>query len=146
MSPDASNVPTPRDHAGIHRNDAICNGCGRWAVLDLPALVASGYGNVPLIRLPLRCGVCGQPYECRYRGDFVRMLTLPLGMSGKALIVDLAHNVGRIEACKMLTGGETAPDRRMREIENVKVKVMILRKRDGLQPLRHPLNSNVAWH
>ncbi len=30
-------------------------------MLDLSALVASGCGDVPLIRLPLRCNACERP-------------------------------------------------------------------------------------
>jgi len=47
------------DYAGIHSVSAICTGCGRIADLDLAALVAAGHGDVPLIRLPLRCAACG---------------------------------------------------------------------------------------
>lgn len=55
----ADNLPTACDYARVHRVDAICNACDHWAELDLSALVAAGHGNVPLIRLPLRCGGCG---------------------------------------------------------------------------------------
>jgi hypothetical protein len=53
-------LPTPRDYAGIHQVHAVCDHCGRIAQLDLAALVASGQGDVALIRLPLRCRSCGK--------------------------------------------------------------------------------------
>jgi len=42
-----------------HRLDAYCPRCGRWAELDLAAMVAAGYGER---RLPLRvrCRDCGE--------------------------------------------------------------------------------------
>jgi hypothetical protein len=52
--------PTPRDYAGVHFVAAICTGCQHIADLDLAALVAAGFGDVPLIRLPLRCAACGK--------------------------------------------------------------------------------------
>ena len=52
-------LPTPRDSAGVHRVDAVCTACDRFAELDLPALVASGYGDQPLVHQPLRCALCG---------------------------------------------------------------------------------------
>jgi len=58
---DASNLPTPRAYCGVHRVDAVCGRRGHWAMLDLPALVASGFGDVALIRLPLRCRACERP-------------------------------------------------------------------------------------
>jgi len=62
MNPsDISSPPTARDYSGVHRVDAVCLTCDHWSVLDLPALVAAGYGDVPLIRLPLRCAACGRP-------------------------------------------------------------------------------------
>jgi hypothetical protein len=54
-----SELPTPRDYASVHRVDAVCTACDHWAVLDLPALVAAGHGDVPLVHLPLRCAACG---------------------------------------------------------------------------------------
>jgi hypothetical protein len=34
-------------------------GVDRWRELDLAAIVAAGFGDVPLIKLPLRCSACG---------------------------------------------------------------------------------------
>jgi hypothetical protein len=39
----------------VHDVSAVCAGCGRVADLDLPRLIAASFGNVPLIRRPLRC-------------------------------------------------------------------------------------------
>ena len=55
-----SDLPTPRDYAGVHRVDAVCTACDHWAMLDLEDLVRRGFGDVPLIRLPLRCAGCGK--------------------------------------------------------------------------------------
>jgi hypothetical protein len=41
-------VLTPYAHIGDH-----------WRELDLAAIVAAGFGDVPLIKLPLRCSACG---------------------------------------------------------------------------------------
>jgi hypothetical protein len=54
-----TDLPTPRDYAGIHRVDAVCPACDRWHKLDLIALIQSGHGDVPLVKLPLRCSGCG---------------------------------------------------------------------------------------
>jgi hypothetical protein len=55
-----SSLPTPRDYAAVHAVDAGSVACDHWARLDLPALIAAGYGDVPLTRLPLGCwGVWG---------------------------------------------------------------------------------------
>jgi hypothetical protein len=53
-------LPTPRDYIGGHRVDAVCPHCERWQQLDLAALVAMGFGDVPLVHLPLRCSGCGK--------------------------------------------------------------------------------------
>jgi hypothetical protein len=57
--PYSGDLPTPRDYAGIHVVHAVCTRCDHLAELDLPALVAGGLGDVPLISLRLRCGKCG---------------------------------------------------------------------------------------
>jgi hypothetical protein len=51
--------PTARDYVNVHRVDAVCPHCDRWRKLDLAAIVAAGFGDVPLIKLPLRCSACG---------------------------------------------------------------------------------------
>jgi hypothetical protein len=62
MKPTAdSSLPTPRDYAEVHHVDAVCNACSHWTVLNVAALIAAGHGDVQLIKLPLRCGVCGRP-------------------------------------------------------------------------------------
>ena len=53
-------LPTPRDYVGVHTVAAICAGCGRIAALDLPSLIAAGFGHVPLVKLPLKCSACGK--------------------------------------------------------------------------------------
>jgi hypothetical protein len=55
-----SELPTPRAYAGVHRVDAGCVACDRWVALDLGDLIRRGLGDVPLIRLPLRCAKCGR--------------------------------------------------------------------------------------
>jgi len=57
-----SDRPTARDYAGIHTVHAVCRNaaCDHWQVLDLAALVAAGQGDVPLVKLPLRCSACGR--------------------------------------------------------------------------------------
>ena len=47
--------PTPRNYVGLHRVDATCNACGRWAKLDLQTMIDRGQGDTPLIKLPPRC-------------------------------------------------------------------------------------------
>ena len=61
-----SDLPTARDYAGIHTVSAYCPACNRFAELDLPGLVAAGHGDVPLVRLALRCSECGQA-ECEVK-------------------------------------------------------------------------------
>ena len=53
-------LPTPRDYADVHTVHAVCPHCDRWQKLDLAALVAAGHGDVPLIKLKLRCSACGR--------------------------------------------------------------------------------------
>jgi hypothetical protein len=55
-----SDLPTPKDYAGIHTVHAVCPACDRWQQLDFAALVAAGQGDVPLIQLRLRCSACGR--------------------------------------------------------------------------------------
>lgn len=52
-------LPTPNDYAGIHAVHSVCRACDRIVPLDLPDLVRRGYGDVPLVHLPLRCAGCG---------------------------------------------------------------------------------------
>ena len=52
-------LPAPRDYADVHTVHAMCPHCDRWRKLDLAALVAAGQGDVPLIKLKLRCSACG---------------------------------------------------------------------------------------
>jgi hypothetical protein len=51
-------LPTPRSIPQGYVVSAWCRACQRTVLLDLPALVAGGHGDVPLIQLPLRCR-CG---------------------------------------------------------------------------------------
>ena len=46
-------------HSHQHQLAAYCQGCDRWAVLDLARMVDAGLGNR---RLPInaRCRVCGE--------------------------------------------------------------------------------------
>jgi hypothetical protein len=53
-------LPTARDYAGIHAVHAICLRCDRVVALDLAAVIAAGQGDIPLVRLPLRCSACGR--------------------------------------------------------------------------------------
>jgi hypothetical protein len=46
-------LPTPRSIPQGYA--AWCRACQHTVRLDLPALVAGGHGDVPLIHLPLRC-------------------------------------------------------------------------------------------
>ena len=55
----SDNRPTVRNYAGVHRVDAGCEVCDHWAELDLPALLAAGKGDIPLVELNLRCQACG---------------------------------------------------------------------------------------
>jgi hypothetical protein len=43
----------------LHRVDAGCAACDHIVELDLAGLITTGHGDVPLIRLPLRCSACG---------------------------------------------------------------------------------------
>lgn len=69
-------LPTARDYAGIHRVDVVCRSCDHWHHLDLADLVATGRGDVPLVRLALRCGECGG----REFGVVVSGAAYPLGV------------------------------------------------------------------
>lgn len=69
-------LPTPGDYAGIHTVHSICRACDRVVPLDLPDLVRRGFGNVPLVRLPLRCAGCGS----RDYGVIVSGRSYPGGM------------------------------------------------------------------
>ena len=55
---DANDLPTPRSIPQGYVVSAWCRACQHTVRLDLPALVAGGHGDVPLIHLPLRCR-CG---------------------------------------------------------------------------------------
>jgi hypothetical protein len=55
----SDSLPTPRQYANLHRVDDACRSGNHIVTLDLPALIASGHGDTPLIQLPLRCGNCG---------------------------------------------------------------------------------------
>jgi hypothetical protein len=37
----------------------VCNGCQHAVEADQPALIAAGWGDVPLVDLRFRCGACG---------------------------------------------------------------------------------------
>jgi hypothetical protein len=52
-------LPTARDYREVHMVHVICAPCNRPARLDLEAVIAAGHGDTPLIKLPLRCSVCG---------------------------------------------------------------------------------------
>lgn len=52
-------LPTARAYAGLHTVVVTCKHCDHDAALDLAALVADGYGDIPLVELPLRCRACG---------------------------------------------------------------------------------------
>ena len=52
-------LPTPRttlNHAHVHGH---CRACQHWSALDLAHLIEAGRGDVPLVKLPLRCAECG---------------------------------------------------------------------------------------
>ena len=51
-------VPTVRSILPFHAVMAICRSCGHSRKLDLAALDVAGYGDIPLVELPLRCQ-CG---------------------------------------------------------------------------------------
>lgn len=57
-------LPTAADYLNIHRVDAICQTCQHVAQIDLAAVVAAGQGDVPLVKLRLRCTGCGG-VDCR---------------------------------------------------------------------------------
>jgi hypothetical protein len=54
-----SRPPTARDYLGLHTVHAFCVPCNRPEEIDLAALIEAGYGDTPLIELPLRCAECG---------------------------------------------------------------------------------------
>jgi hypothetical protein len=55
-------LPTAKDYSGVHTVHAVCRdpACDHWQELELAAIAAAGHGNVALIRLPLRCSLCGK--------------------------------------------------------------------------------------
>jgi hypothetical protein len=42
-----------------YRLSVFCRACGRHVFLDIPTLLASGYGERAVVGLPVRCQVCG---------------------------------------------------------------------------------------
>ncbi len=63
-------LPTARDYSGVHAVHSICTRCDRWVKLDLVALVAAGYGDTPLVKLPLRCSQRGKTgHEIKVSGQ-----------------------------------------------------------------------------
>jgi hypothetical protein len=54
-----SDLPTPRTTLGHATVAGHCPECSHNSSIDLAALIARGRGDVPLIRLPLRCTKCG---------------------------------------------------------------------------------------
>lgn len=56
-----SDPPTARDMLkyGCYGVRITCAACDHTAFADLPALVAAGRGDVPLIHLRFRCATCG---------------------------------------------------------------------------------------
>ncbi len=44
---------------GPHALNVVCNACQHVAEVDVPALIAAGRGDVPLIELRFVCGACG---------------------------------------------------------------------------------------
>jgi hypothetical protein len=52
--------PTPRTTLRAHYRVTIyCKHCTNSSQLDLPALIAAGYGDTPLLDLRLKCQRCG---------------------------------------------------------------------------------------
>ena len=55
MSP----LPTLRQTPPNHTITAFCLSCPHYAALDVPPLIAAGWGDRPAVRLPYRCTACG---------------------------------------------------------------------------------------
>jgi hypothetical protein len=51
--------PTPRTTLRAHCRVIYCKGCNNVSQLDLPALIAAGYGDTPVLDLAMRCSRCG---------------------------------------------------------------------------------------
>ena len=60
MSSHGMALPTPASQLRNWGAVAVpCNRCRRVVPLNLPAMVARGLGEKPLVELPLRCRTCG---------------------------------------------------------------------------------------
>ena len=59
--PEAGELPTARSMLGTKflRLHVWCKACHHAADADLQALIDSGHGDVPLIKLRFRCAKCG---------------------------------------------------------------------------------------
>ena len=55
-----------------HQMAAYCSRCQRWAVLDLPQLIAEGRGDYKFVGHQPRCGECGEPGEWQLRPPVYR--------------------------------------------------------------------------
>jgi hypothetical protein len=129
-----SDLPTPRDYATVHRVDAGCVACDHWAHLDLPALILAGYGDVPLIRLPLRgvwrdgspCGGVGTVLRAWATADHMiaprrGALSLPASSSSRKTAARRACGCGRGEVNLSIAAGQmpethlTCPESAARE-------------------------------
>lgn len=58
-APMADHLPTPRMYLGLHSVHVYCATCAVPKELDLQAMIDRGYGDTPLIQLPLTCSSCG---------------------------------------------------------------------------------------
>jgi hypothetical protein len=68
-------------HEHEHQLAAYCPTCKRWAVLDLPALIAAGHGDRCCIGQRARCRDCGG------RGEWqVRAPALKPGIGGRLYV------------------------------------------------------------
>ena len=62
-------LPTVASNLAVgHDVWAICGRCNRARELDLAALAMAGYGNTPVIELPLRCECGSRDVKIRISG------------------------------------------------------------------------------
>jgi hypothetical protein len=81
--------PTPRTTLRAHcRVTIYCKHCTNSSQLDLPPLIAAGYGDTPLLDLRLKCQRCGsREHDGRVsyagRRSLAPLLRQPLGDAGQ---------------------------------------------------------------
>ena len=73
-----------------HSLGLYCHYCDRWSEAPLEQLAEDGWGRTPIVKLRLRCRVCGGPAQRQLRPP-----TLPIARAGTGWITPLTPYVSR---------------------------------------------------